>query len=413
MTSSDAIVSCDINEQIDVSSSFGASNNAFALLAHKSSLTVGKDHGVYAIAQNATSSLRSNNLQCEFVLQKPSIDRMNDKKVVLYDEEIKEYVYTDSEIYFSHEVTKILRQFYEKFFDQIVLEKIEIDAWRDFLQPLGSRPISLDDYLLSANSWLQMFVELYELLLGKETSVISLFDSHFFHLGTTSELLDFYLDENSQDSLRFRKSICFTNQKFNRNNINDFENLKGCIYYSKVNEQSKLNAKSLIEFTFIDEGIRLCLGDFAFVNNCMLSALEMPELRGAQIEVPSNVFMHTISIKVDNGLRYVTIFFDKDDNVKKVYKDLKSLIFLGKHLPDDLIKAMENPKKNSVWGLKIFNAEKTMSESFVTSLRFIKAYLNGDLNDMLNEKLVSYSMFDLLEMNDCEDMIEFRERNNF
>ena len=128
------------------------------------------------------------------------------------------------------------------------------------------------------------------------------------------------------------------------------DNLKGCIFYSKLNDHCKLATQSLVEFTYIDEDICLHLGDFSYLNNCMLNVAEMPKLKGAQIEVPNNVFMHTISIKTSDIVQYVTIFFNRKDDVKKIYNYLKSLIFLGKFLPSKFIKAVHNTQK-TVFGV--------------------------------------------------------------
>ena len=113
LASSDDIISSQFDEQIQAGGLFGVEND-FALLAHKSSPMTGKDHGVYAIDNTANSVQTFKHLGCKFVLQKPSIDLMQKRNVILKDES-QEYVYSDSAFYFSHKITKLLSHFFVAF----------------------------------------------------------------------------------------------------------------------------------------------------------------------------------------------------------------------------------------------------------------------------------------------------------
>lgn len=129
LASSDDIITCYLEEQIEASYLFGADTNDFILLAHKSSLSVGKDHGVYAV-ESLNHSHKFNAFNCKFVLQKPSIEKIQQMNMCL-DEST---VLSDSLFYFSHQISRILLELHDLYFEKICTHKIEIDAYRDFLQ---------------------------------------------------------------------------------------------------------------------------------------------------------------------------------------------------------------------------------------------------------------------------------------
>ena len=173
LASSDDIITCDFNEQIEAGYLFGSQSNDFILLAHESTLQVGKDHGVYAVDYSTTKNHnhKFNTFDCRFVLQKPSIDKMLNCLGLVRPE--MQTVLSDSLFYFSHKISKLLLDLHLKYFQRICLNKIEIDAYRDFLQPLGNEPISLDDYLKSTTSNNQdLFQDLYDSFNTKHQSLV-------------------------------------------------------------------------------------------------------------------------------------------------------------------------------------------------------------------------------------------------
>jgi hypothetical protein len=129
LASSDDIITCYLDEQLEASYLFGSNDNEFILLAHKSTLDVGKDHGVYCV-ENPNSNFKFNVFDCKFVLQKPSIEKMHQKNVCVD----KNTVLSDSLFYFSHSISRILLELHDLYFEKICHYKIEIDAYRDFLQ---------------------------------------------------------------------------------------------------------------------------------------------------------------------------------------------------------------------------------------------------------------------------------------
>lgn len=412
LASSDDVITCKLNEQLEASKLFGL-NNDFILIAHKSSLTIGKDHGVYAVDGTSKSS-KFNVFDCKFVLQKPSIDKMMQMSVCLDENS----VLSDSCFYFSNKIAKILLDFYDLYFEKICENKIEIDAYRDFLQPLGSQPMSLSDYLNGLNLKnsqlnIELFTKLYSLMSNRRSLVINLTDSIFYHLGTTNELLDFYLNENSLEAIEFRKNICFSKLKIKNENV-DWSILKGCVQNSIVNSDCKLSNLSLLEYSYIDKGIKLVLNDYCFLNNCAIKISELNAYDLNSFNVPPNVCMHTLAISdISNQSKFVTIFYNRNDDLKKCYNEQAQVVFLGKPMLKQLadkIKLTNN--SNTIWNLKLFKAFNTMSESFVKSLEFINAYLNN-MDDCFFDSYLDtcYSLFDLLKLQNYTNMLNFRYHN--
>ena len=58
--------------------------------------------------------------------------KMKDLDIVLNDDKTnEEYVYTDSVFYLSRRLMKSLLNYHKTYFDQVITNKIEIDAYRE------------------------------------------------------------------------------------------------------------------------------------------------------------------------------------------------------------------------------------------------------------------------------------------
>lgn len=428
-----------LEEQISAGRLFGRDGNAFSLLSHKVSLDTGKDHGLYGIqratgqtTEPATGSPSFGHFECQFVLQKPSIAKMRATPGVIQldTKSGQEYVNCDSSFYFSHAVSRMLKHLQEQHLDTLVADRIELDAYRDFLQPLGSQPLSLDEFLVSAKSQAAVFRDVYTTFAGLRTAVLALSHSQFFHLGTIPEILELYLAD-SDEARSFRRAICFTHRKPAKGSDLGVDVVAGAaaerrggLYYSRLNEACRLSATSLLEYCFVGDGLALELEDGAYVNSCRLRASELSDANGSLnrlFRVPKNTCMHTVAIRAagrdDNQVSYVTIFFQRDDDLKKGYESLSDLNWLGKTLSqtmaNQLTSSPELAPACSVWSLRVFRAASTMSESFVSALRFCHSYLQEKEAEKEDSSLdVSgqlYSLFDILRLQSFESMIQFRE----
>ncbi len=294
---------------------------------------------------------------------------------------------------------------------------------------MGTQPLTLDEYYASAKVdknnkvQTQIFDALYSIFLNRNSIILSLTDSDFYHLGTVNELLDLYLDDNSPVSIKFRKFSNFTKFKIKNEWTNNFSDnrLKNVVINSKISSNfCDFNQKSLIEYCFIDKDINLCVDEFCYLNNCMLIKKDLNP--SEMLNVPANICMHTVPINNENTTKYITIFFNRNDDLKKDYESIESIIFLGQTIPNQFLEPIRFTNQNafSIWNMKIFKAFNKTTDSFVNSLKFINNYLSlknenkmiADLTTYWSEdddKL--YSLFDMLRLNQYETMLSYRLNN--
>lgn len=403
MACSDDFETFDFEQQLTVGAHFGAGSSQFVLLAHKSPLSIAKDHGVYVLDRTINAPTL---FECKRVLQKPPVEKMKQLDIVLDDPKIGPYVFTDSVFYFSHQISQCLLEFYELYFNQVVQLKIEIDAYRDFLQPLGNSPLSLEDYLTpfrssGSNVITEIFSRLYESLKGRTSLLLALNDSDFFHLGTLAETLELYFGHSIYGE-KFRKNVCM--------------NIKSSLAVnSTIGRGVTLSESSLVDYCHFDDEVSLDVGAYCYVNNCMVdkSEFDYSSTKRPSLKVPDNVSLHTIAI-VDpqsNATKYVTIFIDQRDDLKKMYDNLASVRFLNLNLRSELV-AKLGECKPTIWQLKLFTAFDTMSESFVRSVTFLNDYLQTENSLEFDQNERRYCLFDLLNYQNFEKMISYREGNN-
>lgn len=143
LTSSDDIETFSFKEQMKLSKLFDSCSVDFVLIAHQSSLEIGKDHGCYGVGNkveittddesndDVSSSSKSLVYECELVLQKPSIELMNNMNIVQTNQSTNQkFVYTDSVFYFTHNIVHELLLYSRLYYEQICDLNIELDAYR-------------------------------------------------------------------------------------------------------------------------------------------------------------------------------------------------------------------------------------------------------------------------------------------
>lgn len=411
VTSSDDFETFIFEEQIKASQFFNNLDSDFILLAHKSSLNIAKDHGVYKI--NFENSYSNGNdfgvYSCDCVYQKPSINQIKNLNLVYY-EGASEYAFTDSVFFFSHKISNDLLLFYNQFFEKVIELNIEIDIYRDFLQPLGDKKRDISEYITSLNTKnnqeLQIFSKIYELMSKMNAKILFFEKSSFFHLGTIEEIMDYYFNKNN--SVKFREVICLNENKTDKEIF---------VIRSKLGKKCILNENTLIELSYFDDNIEIIFGKCCILNNCMFSLSDFTcKTPVTELFVPDDVYFHTVPIiEIASGKRkFVTIFFKRTDDLKKIYPNLKLIEILGFKLGEiaSLIVCLDN---FSVWNLKFFKAYDTMSDSFFHSCKFVNDYLDQNTKKIFqyfeNDREGFYSLFDLLKINDFEYMLQFRLQN--
>ncbi len=262
---------------------------------------------------------------------------------------------------------------------------------------------------------------MYHLFYNRNTTIIALTDSSFFHLGTIGELFDSYLNETHPESIEFRTSLGFKPFKIANAHAN-FLNLNGVVMDSRIGLKCKLSKQSIVEYCFFDDQVEIELGEFSYLSNCAIKSEELAQ-KSYHFRIPNDVCMHTIPVRNSkNENKFVTIFFDRHDDLKKEYETVRLVKFLSVSdgfLDEVGLVELTNLNSNSIWNIKVFKAYDTMSESFARSLEFLihfkssnnqerKIFLSEYFRRLSELKNEFYSLFDILKVNNFEKMIEFR-----
>lgn len=111
-------------------------------LAHLSTVSIGKTHGVYVLKRPSKSCQLL--WECAKFLHKPNIDVMeNTERCIVFKDESESWVLTDSSFFISPGVTRVLLEYYQS----NAPISCEIDAYGDFLQVCHSNPITSENVL--------------------------------------------------------------------------------------------------------------------------------------------------------------------------------------------------------------------------------------------------------------------------
>ena len=241
----------------------------FTVLAHPSTLSIAKDHGVYILpkASYATCS----NASCLRVLQKPSLDEMRAADAIVNDDS----AFTDSAYVFGEDVIKGLIEYFES---NRPLNK-EICAYGDFLTCLGSEAPPCGE---NFGKKMQDFT----------ITAVVLPRSNFYHIGTLTE----YLDNLCSNTL-FKKQL----------SIGPGTNIK---IQSRFPRAVEFEGRCVIECCDFSNCESLIVGRDVILWGC--------QSESENILVPESVVMFTVSIKTpgDDELGYVTLCFGIEDNMK-------------------------------------------------------------------------------------------------
>lgn len=418
ITSSDDIETFNLVEQLNSSIYFNEKYSDVVLLAHRSTIQIAKDHGCYQIGREidmGTNGIFNTKIsECEYVLQKPSISKIKDTNLVK-EANGESFVYTDSVFYFSQTIVRNLHLLSKTCLNQLIKLHIEMDAYRDFLQPLGTNAITLHEFIsslphacVSNKDRAVIFEQLYELMKNKRTIVIALDNSKFYHLGTLNEIFELYFNESDANSIEFRDKIAFE--------TNGMDGKQLCLINTKFKESRVYFGSScILEHCVFDlnESTQLNIGANCYLNNCILIKSELNILKlENNLQLPSNIFLHTIPI-LDN--RYVTIFFEMSDNLKKNYKSFAEVKFLNRDgvtlnkFKNNLLKD-NSLNEFSLWDLRLYTSKATASESFIEACKFMNYYLKSGEDILTTETIDNkFSLFDLLKLANYERMIQMKE----
>lgn len=395
----------------------------FTALAHPSSLTVGTTHGVFVLEPSNCLEYRDLEYRCcHRFLHKPSVESMclcnavcrsgNFSQQDLSGGDIasfkfeSEYVYTDSLFYMDHKSAKKLLAFYEK----IGTLNCEIDAYGDFLQALG--PGATVEYTRNTSNVTKEETELvdmrqriFHLLKGTPLNVVVLNNSKFYHIGTTEEYLCHFTSASSLKSELGLQSIAFSISPA----IPECFGTTPCIIQSILDSRCSVSPGSVVEYSRLGP-------DVSVGENCIISGSSII----TTAVLPAYSFVCSLSLKMNGHLKYSTMAFGVQDNLKrnvKTLSDIKSLQFFGICFLSCLdiwnLKVTEelfsgNKTCLSLWNARIFPVCTSLNDSVTTSIKMLNAVQSKSAFSLNDYKLLSIE--EMLAYKDVEDMITYREK---
>nr|XP_012297993.1 fucose-1-phosphate guanylyltransferase isoform X1 [Aotus nancymaae] len=395
----------------------------FTALAHPSSLTIGTTHGVFVL--EPFDDLKHRDLEyrsCHLFLHKPSIEKMYQFNAVCRSghfcqqdfaggdiSDLKldsDYVYTDSLFYMDHKSAKMLLAFYEK----IGTLSCEIDAYGDFLQALGPGATveytrNTSNVIKEESELLEMRQRIFHLLKGTSLNVVVLNNSKFYHIGTTEEYLFYFTSDNSLKSELGLQSITFSIFPDTR----ECSGKTSCIIQSILDSTCSVAPGSVVEYSRLGP-------DVSVGENCIVSGSHII----TKAPLPAYSFVCSLSLKMNRCLKYSTMAFGVQDNLKKSVKtlsDIKLLQYFGVCFLSCLdvwnLKVTEqlfsgNKTCLSLWTARIFPVCSSLSDSVTTSLRMLNAVKNKSTFSLNSYRLLSIE--EMLIYKDVEDMITYREQ---
>uniref|UniRef100_A0A8C8ZU92 Fucose-1-phosphate guanylyltransferase n=1 Tax=Prolemur simus TaxID=1328070 RepID=A0A8C8ZU92_PROSS len=395
----------------------------FTALAHPSSLTVGTTHGVFVL--DPFDYLEHRDLEyrsCYRFLHKPSIKKMYQFNAVCRPGDFcqqdfvggdtahlkldSDFVYTDSLFYMDHASAKKLLAFYEK----IGTLNCEIDAYGDFLQALG--PGATVEYTRNTSNvtkeeseLIDMRQRIFHLLKGTSLNVVVLNNSKFYHIGTTEEYMFHFTSDSSLKSELGLHSIIFSIFP----DTPECSGKTSCILQSILDSRCSLAPGSVVEYSRLEP-------DVTVGENCIISGSYII----TKAALPAYSFVCSLSLKMNGCLKYSTMAFGVQDDLKKNVKtlsDVKLLQFFGVcflscldiwnlEVTEELFSG--NKTCLSLWTARIFPVCSSLSDSVTTSVRMLNAVQNKSAFSLKSYKLLSIE--EMLIYKDIEDMIAYREQ---
>lgn len=401
------VVASDILVLFNSEGDFSFTKPGFTALAHPSPIIIGTTHGVFALSDDQASEGRCPIAQttCRKFLHKPSEETMR-KHGVIFLQNGKEHVYTDSVFFVDWETAKSLYDFSE----EIKPIDCEIDAYGDFLQALGSEASA--DYTKNVvnvtketSSLVEKRKKIFDFLKGTQLNVLLLNESRFYHLGTTTEYIDYFCEN---DVFRFESH--FLSEVMVKRTGESEEKIvtdHRCLIHCHQTMPSKVGQQTVLEYCDIQ-------AESSVGNNCIISNVAIP----AGACIPDNAFMTTVCVEVGDvaGL-YVTIVFGVNDNVKKMTRseDLGKLHYFG--WPLDKALSLLDMKQDSdleivsLWQVKLFPVFESCRESTSYAVNMLSALKDGSKIKKGNSEPVQryLSMKDVLDFKDIEGTLKIRE----
>ncbi|XP_017573276.2 fucose-1-phosphate guanylyltransferase [Pygocentrus nattereri] len=374
----------------------------FTALAHPSPLSIGTTHGVFVLEPAEDSHIQDVEYRtCFQFLHKPSIERMR-KSGVVCKKAGEEFVYTDSTYYVDYGSALTLLSL----FRDIRPLRCEIDAYGDFLQGLG--PGATVEYTndtanvtKTESSLVGIRRKIFHCLKGTPLNVILLNESKFYHLGTTEE----YLFHFTVDPC-LRAELGILPAAFSVCQLEASEEHTACVMHSVLHPCASVSAGTVVEYSRLEA--KVTVGTRAIVSGCWI---------GAELSVPSETLMHSLSTTLDGKTVFVTVAFGIRDDLKEKVSgpaDVNKLELFGATLKECVSRwalCSEDVRFSgdvcNLWNCCLFPVCKDMKSSFAATLEMVWA-ARGKRKVTL-PRSTRLSLQEILQNKDLEQMLGFRK----
>lgn len=380
--------------------------SGFTALAHPSPLSIGTTHGVFVLEPTEEPKICDMEYRtCSQFLHKPSIEKMHKFKAVC-KRDGQELVYTDSTYYVDYGTAKTLLTL----LSEIVPLTCEIDAYGDFLQALGR--LATVDYTENIanvtkkeNSLVEVRKKIFHRLKGTELNVILLNNSKFYHLGTTEEYLFHFTSDPCLRTELGLLSSAFSNCSTSES----LEKTRPCVMHSVLHPSVTVSPGSVVEYSRLDDEVKV--GTRCIISSCWISS---------GLSVPSDTFLHSLSVNLNGKMGFVTLVFGVEDDLKKNVAspaDMKALSFFKVSLEDcvglwgwspENVRFSGDRSACSLWNACIYPVCSDLKDSLMMSLEMVNA-LDGGSKFTLPNNTILTSLQESLQNKNLEEMLKFRK----
>lgn len=278
-----------------------------------------------------------------------------------------DWVFTDSNYFFDHNVTEKIIDFYQK---NSPLSD-EICAYGDFLQPLGYKADDLytgycKNVVSISTNLVNVRRKMYSLLKDYPLDVIALKQSKFYHIGTLREYVENFCENDSLASELGLSKFCFSACV-----EPDTPITQGCVIHSLISAECNFAQRTVVEYCDFTGAVTI--KEDCVISNCVYAGTR-------PITIPANTFLQTVPVMSPTGTkRYVTLLFSMNDDMKAKcgsFDSLGEISYFDRSLlsatetdPTDLF-ALGTPF--SLWHARLFPLSDSPEASLLQALSTLK-----------------------------------------
>jgi fucose-1-phosphate guanylyltransferase len=220
-------------------------------------------------------------------------------------------------------------------------------------------------------------------------------NSTFYHIGTLKELLFHFCDPESTFQAHFGIDQLATKCKLT--NSSNRLSPQTRIVRSCLTGPTITRSKTLIEFSHFTSSIDV-------VEDTVISGCHYD--RPLSLTIP--LFITTIPVQSNLGLRFVTVAFHVRDDLKKIAQK-SAIIWLDRPLSQSSAVQQNESEAYSLWNLPLFPVAASMTESFKATMDLVENVTTGNRSNT-QEYENWMSMADAIKAKDVTQLLNYRTR---